>query len=49
MAEEESQYPQNRRPGEPQSQSGHCKEEKNLLTLIGFKLQITQPVLVIIT
>jgi hypothetical protein len=38
MAEEESQYPQNRRLGGPQSQCGYCEEEKNLLTLTGFKL-----------
>jgi len=30
MAEEESQYPQNRRLGGPQSQCGHCEEEKTL-------------------
>ena len=39
MAEEESQYPQNRRLGGLQSQCRHCEEEKNLLTLRGFKLQ----------
>jgi len=38
MAEKESQYPQNRRIGGPQSQCGNCEEEKNLLTLTGFEL-----------
>jgi hypothetical protein len=38
------QYPLSRRLGGPQSQSGHAREEKNLLLLLQFEPQNIQPV-----
>jgi hypothetical protein len=40
----ESQYPLNRRLGEPQSRSGRLAEEAALLNQLGFELRIVQPV-----
>jgi len=37
------QHPLNRRLGGPKSWSGHFGEKKNLLSLLGFKLQVTLP------
>ena len=40
----ESQCPLNRRLVEPQDWSGDFGEEKNILPLLGFELQIIQPI-----